>query len=869
MRWGGIILLLLMLPPPRAVCQQMQGLQPFPFNNGTWADRAKHRSWIRLLAREKKISAMRDPEKAVVAIQELLPHLPDKTLMQQKNAIFMGLQLSNLYIRLYRYDKAEAYLDSLTQVVTRIRPSSLRARFPNGNGTVYDVFETLGYLYLTTGSLKKAEETFTTSLALRKAIFPRHSVFRVPPVVGMGSLSYRRGDIEEAYKYFNQASKQMGRATTSFYDYDNIARLYLSDLSELCLSSGKFNRASYYINKLALASSGIAKFGSRIGSRLEIARIFELKARYYLLTGDLPKAQDYLERANQYLSGLTTSSDVTLKVLKTQALVYWQGGQQSKADTAMLQLMHAYQDKIDRNFIAMSDYEKEQFYNTLRSDLNLFNAITIRQSVDSAPSLYTSLLENTLNNKALLLNSSNKIRNSIVRSGNTSLIDQLHEWEKDKSLVSSYYFDKDAATRIDSLEARIEDLERSINAGSKLFASEEHRVRWREVQDQLKPGEAALEIIRINTLPAGFTNYYSVNNGLSDSVVYLAMVMKPGVRLPECFVMPNGNKMEHEGLAFYRNSLLTHSRDTLSYGIFWLPIRKHLEGVVRLFLSPDGVYNEINLNTLLDAKTNAYVLNEINIVNVTNTADLMRTHPPMDNEQPVVLVGRPAYNETLQTATAPADEYGTRSVLSDELNEVREENFADLAGTETEVRQIGRLLSGRGMKVETLLGADAEEQRIDEIEDPPALHIATHGFFIDDEASQVNPMIRSGLILAGVHSKDTGQGSDGILTAYEATNLALDSTNLVVLSACETGLGEVRNGEGVYGLQRAIMVAGARNLLMSLWKVDDAATAALMIAFYQNWDGQDNQEAFRKAQLAMQSKDPDPYYWGAFVMLGP
>jgi CHAT domain-containing protein len=221
-----------------------------------------------------------------------------------------------------------------------------------------------------------------------------------------------------------------------------------------------------------------------------------------------------------------------------------------------------------------------------------------------------------------------------------------------------------------------------------------------------------------------------------------------------------------------------------------------------------------------------------------------------------------------------------------------------------------------------LLGADALEGRLKASRSPAVLHLATHGFFLEDHVSQVlkagdddeiakwaaveyvafglpkevrermadillpetvgrfsgreleNPLLRSGLALAGANTwlhggSPPADAEDGLLTAENVVGLDLRGTELVVLPACETGLGEVHTGEGVFGLRRAFVVAGARTLVMSLWKVPDQQTHELMIDFYSRvLSGQGVADALRQAQLAIKQKHPDPHFWGAFICQG-
>ncbi len=213
-----------------------------------------------------------------------------------------------------------------------------------------------------------------------------------------------------------------------------------------------------------------------------------------------------------------------------------------------------------------------------------------------------------------------------------------------------------------------------------------------------------------------------------------------------------------------------------------------------------------------------------------------------------------------------------------------------LPGTEAELRGIAAVLSQYEHQIILLQEDQASETLLkNKAKNPSLFHIATHGFFLEDveveensfilgvasHKAQENPLLRAGLMLKDAEKalddnrpEELGSADNGILTAYEVSTLPLEGTELVVLSACETGLGEVRAGEGVYGLQRAFQIAGADALVMSLWKVSDDATQLLMQYFYQQWMQTGSKEkAFQQAQRKLKERYPNPYYWGAFVLL--
>jgi len=190
-----------------------------------------------------------------------------------------------------------------------------------------------------------------------------------------------------------------------------------------------------------------------------------------------------------------------------------------------------------------------------------------------------------------------------------------------------------------------------------------------------------------------------------------------------------------------------------------------------------------------------------------------------------------------------------------------------LPGTAQEADALAKSLAGATVYREK----QATEATLKNLHAPSIVHLATHGFFLSDaDASVENPLLRSGLVFAGANARSSGT-DDGVVTALEAAGLDLRGTRLVVMSACETGVGKITNGDGVYGLRRAFVIAGAESLVMSLWEVDDAATRDLMDGYYKKLKaGLGRSAALQAIQQEMHAnpKYAHPYYWASFVAAG-
>lgn len=720
--------------------------------------------------------------------------------------------------------------------------------------SAFDPYERLGSVYIQSNNLRKAELYFTKGRDEKDKYLPRSSVFRVSPYIGLGRINLLRGNLTGAGLDFTRAEKLLNSATTSYYDFGIPQREILLNQYEVLMKQKNFKEAYRYLKQLSFGGSGE-----------QIPRIFQLKADYYLQTGDYKQSAYYLKKAKLYARN-TPFSTVNFKILRTQAILYWTQNRVEEASQTFNLLVTSYQKYIQQNFTTMTEYERESFYALLRDDFDLFNAFAAQTSKKTNhPMRVEKLYNNQLFSKALLLNEINKLKNRIKNSTDEQLKNNFAEWENQKALLTSLYFAKKKNSfAISEAEARIEELEQQFNTRSLQSASLPKS--WKEVQSTLKPGEAAIEIIRIKKFGLTGKTKFEFN----DSIAYAALVIDSEISTPKLVLIENGNDLENKYLHYYRNSILSRQIDTLSYKQFWLPIQKTLSEYKKLYISSDGVYNQINLNILYNPSTQHYLLDEIDLAFVTNTKDLLRPDRIRISKK-CNLYARPDYRTDSMASLPSIRPHGQaqRSVDSEAMENFREQEFEDLPGTEQEIVNLEKILLQNGWNTQTHLGEAASETNIKASNNPAVLHIATHGFFLKTtDQEKINSMIRSGIVLAGVNNSVT-EYEDGILTAYEATNLKLDSTYLVVLSACETGLGDVKNGEGVYGLQRGFIVAGTKYLLMSLWKIDDEATALLMELVYSEWlKSGDLPAAVKAAQLLLRKNYPQPFYWGSFILLG-
>lgn len=762
-------------------------------------------------------------------------------------------ELGKIYAVLGKYDSAEYYLNMGGFLFTSM-PEKNKPHYDTSSYAIKDAFikinATKAILSHRKGQLGNAIQLLEQQLGWIKNLYPDNYKQLSDYQTTVNNLASYYGLAQKNEKAKNYALEYYRLVKAESHPLDFIYAL--QNLGGIYRNTEMYDSAFYYWRHTLDIIDSTNYTGSHIHASLlnNIGELYFQLEAYDSSMVYLKKSvaiQEQAEAVNPYFYQTT--------IFNLAESYHWQGNYQ-KADSIYNLLTAQLLNEIIHNFSYLSDNEKMAFYKNQEDLLESYKGFALEVSgllplqetevpyvnKDIAGQLY----DLQLTTKAIILNASKRMKNNILSSKDSRLIAVYNQWEQQKNMLSKALVEgSKTQVELEQLKASIEANEKWLTRNSRSFNTgfQYSKITWKQVQHALKPNEAAVEIIRF-----------------LGGLIYGALIVTPETGGQPVLSLVMSRRSKHLEKEFYRNyynSITFQIEDTLSYPVYWQPIidsiKMHMPGLKmpeRIYLSNDGIYNKININSLYNSNEKRYVIDETEVVILTNTKELVAKHKTAGrNHKTAALFGRPQFSS-----------YASPNEL-----------FKDLPGTGKEVALIDTTLQNANWTTKVYTYADATESNLKNLHLPDILHLASHGYFNPNQhkgESFAETMMQSGIALAGVNDP-VKQQEDGLLTAFEVTNLNLDSTELVVLSACDTGQGSITAGEGVYGLQRALRVAGAKNMIMSLWKVDDQATQQLMVNFYKNLSaGNQLHTAFIKAQKQLREQYPQPYYWGAFVLAG-
>lgn len=779
---------------------------------------------------------------------------------------------------------------------------------------VANIRTNLGWVALNRGDYAQAEQYYQRALAdFQSAFGPNHPKVALA-LNNLGTFYEKKGDGARAEPLFRQALAILGKQPES---PDTAASL-------LNLASS-YDRRNDFERAEPLCRQALALFERTLGpNHPMLALALNQLASLRQGRGDLAEAEALLRRALGIASQVEGSSDVAryqgslaevlaeqgknaeaqplfeaalegfqrafgadhpdvAKLLVGRGVAYWAMGDAAHAVAAVARSSDMRERQVAHVLSTGSEEQRRLFLDV--SSFEAVAAVSLNTSgfPDDPAARRLALLE-ILRRKGRVLDAMSDTTRALrehLSPADRPLFERLRALRSELARLTlagsaSGQSASDWQQALSKLQRDAEQAEAQISSRSEAFRAVAQPVTLERVSQELRPGAALLEI----------SSFYPFDPKQREArrawgvPHYAAYVLRADGRVAFADL---GERAGIDHLASqFRRALDDAKRDARAPGraLFarvMAPVLPLLGGVKEFVLAPDGELALIPFGALVDDK-DRYLIDTWSFSYVSSGRDLLRPPGVAARSAPLV-VANPAFSGAGAGPAGVASKATRSSQLSDA-------EFEPLPGTEAEGRAVASSLRGASF----LSGEAATRAAIAQLKGPRVLHIATHGFFLGSEPTvapatrgfvlgesrtpapaplPVNPLLRSGLAFSGANQH---RADDlGILTALEASSLDLWGTRLVVLSACETGVGEVKNGEGVYGLRRALVLAGAESLVMSLWKVSDAATRDLMIAYYERLkNGEGRAEALRSAQRSLKQRSgyAHPFYWASFVAYG-
>lgn len=517
----------------------------------------------------------------------------------------------------------------------------------------------------------------------------------------------------------------------------------------------------------------------------------------------------------------------------------------SDVERLVAEISEGNRDFIRGNFANLTSRERSLFWEKNKrwyeQEINFY---AFRMPTESN---VANAYDAALMSKGILLNSDIEMSRLLLESGDEEAVG-LYNDLKNTRLMLQRLQEKPIAERYmdtDSLEKVADSMERELIGRSKAFGdyTRNMAIGWEDVRKQLKPKDMAVE----------FASFAADN----DSVMYVAYILRPDMKAPRMVPLFEERELEKmQPSDYYRTTALS--------SLVWGRLDEYLKGVENIYFAPAGELYNIGIESLpaydgdgmMSDRFKMYRLSstrELAVVKDENKIDRAALYGGLKYDTEVTVLEEDAARHPL-----PATRDFSLAALTDSLG--LRSGVAELPATKVEVEDINASLGHTAIKPDLYIGFDGTEGAFKEMSGKRVglLHIATHGFYWTEKEARRSlsrgllmgdsdsrryiedkALTRSGLLLTGANNALMGRTlpdnvNDGILTAKEIADIDLRGLDMVVLSACQTGLGDI-TGEGVFGLQRGFKKAGANSLLMSLWKVDDRATQMLMTKFYEHF----------------------------------
>jgi CHAT domain-containing protein len=794
--------------------------------------------------------------------------------------------LAELYKAQGRYEKAEPlYLRSLA-----IYEKVLGREHPN----VATCLNNLASLYQTQGSYQKAEPLYLRSLEIRENVLGKEHPDVANNLNNLASLYQTQGNYQKAEPLYLRSLAIMEKLWGK--EHPNIAT-GLNNLAELYKAQGNYKKAeSLYLQALAIREKTLGK------EHPDVATSVNTLASLYQEAGNYQKAESlYLRSLEIREKMLGKEHPLVASSLNNLAQLYQSQGDITRAIDFLSRGLEIEEHNFELTFSVGSEESKQDYAKTFL--LSTYQAISL--SLQKAPNrstaarlALTTLLRRKVRVLDTVIDNIQLLRNHLADKPETQKL--FDEWQSVNQNLSGLIYRGQAnqsaseyIAELHQLNLKRDRIEEAIIKKSAEFQITTQPVQLAAIQAQIPKDAALVEIVRYQPF-----NPKAKQAQKSGKMRYAAAVLRSSgeptwVDLADAETIdisvanlrkalaekPSNTRTRYSAAATTTQNKLNQSFQQLARTLdrqIMAPIRPLLGDARHLLLSPDGQLTIIPFEALLDEQ-NKYLIQRYAFSYLNTGRELLRFQLAPKSVGSTVVFANIDYNQ--QEITAPSTGRGLENRPYGHLGNLQ---FAPLYNSLEEANKIKEIFPN----TKIISGKQATETAIKQLQSPSILHLATHGFFITDKEvannfnqqlletlKLENPLLRSALAFAGINNRlqSAVNTNDGILTALEVTGLNLRGTQLVVLSACETGLGEFKVGGRLYGLRRALVIAGSQTQVLSLWIIDDEGTKDLMVKYYKNLDaGKGKHEALRQAQLDF-LKIPEyqhPYYWASFVASG-